>query len=229
MGKVSNGLFLVTCLSITAGLLWSYNTFQNYFGQNSEASLQAKHLEKELQAEKFRRVLAENRLQDFTQGVASVLPTNLEQNLADRGYELKQLSSSVRLPASDKMDLSGVIFERGKAFFSEKKYPMAIAQFEKLIADYPLSRHVVESNFFLAESSFLSKNFELTLSTVDRMIDQYPDNDLTGFGLIRVAQISQQSNRLEEASEIYQTILSNFRNGALVEQTRRLAKSLDQQ
>lgn len=226
MKRAQSGLFLMTCSVMTAGCLWAYALFQGHFGENSEAHFIAEAAKRELQEEKFRRVLAENRLRDFSQDVAAVLPPEGSRRLGKVGEELREFSTQLRLPAAERLDLSGVLFGRAKDLFAEKKYDQAAKTFERMLLEYPLSRHAIEARFFLAESAYLNRDYELCLETVDFMVEQYPEHELTGFAMIRLAQISEQSNRFEEASEIYQAILGHFRHEVLLDQTRRLAQAL---
>ncbi|MBK9322555.1 MAG: outer membrane protein assembly factor BamD [Bdellovibrionaceae bacterium] len=221
--RSSSSLFLIVCLSITVGLLWGYGEFTAYFNQGKEYQIQVRQLEKKLEREEFNYALLRNQLVDFQQSVAVILPPNSQIRNDVASYELKNFSGSLRVPASiAQLDLSGLFFEKGKKFFKEQKYEKAIKEFRKVLDEYPLSRYKIESHFFIAESYFLQKDYKNSLDLVDQMLVQYPDNDLTGFVMLRMGQISELNNRLEEASEIYKTVQSNFKS----EQLRRQAQSL---
>lgn len=225
--KSRDTLFLTFCLCLTAGLVWSFAVFNGYFATTSDEVLTARQTEERYKEERRQRILAENRLVDFEQAVASSLPEKTTKDLASQGYDIQNLSSVLRLPASEKLDLSGVVFERAKKSFGDKKYAQAVREFKHMIEDYPTSRYAVEAHFFLAESAFLDKNPKLCLEIVDKMVTQYPDHELTGYILLRMAQISQQNQQTEEASEIYRTVIANFKNSpALVDQAKRLAQAL---
>jgi TolA-binding protein len=225
--KSRNGIFLTACLSITALLLLVYSQFVSYFGENSDHKVLAETYARELRQEKFKRALAESRLQDFSQEVASVLPADSQKNLAKNGYNVRSFASVVRSPAAVNLDLSGVVFERAKKSFSEKKYPEAMKEFRRLIEDYPLSPHKIEAHFLLGEAAFLSGDPKACMDVADTMVTQFPEHELTGFILIRLGQINEISNRAEEAAEIYRTVIKNFKNPVLKEQAVRMAKALD--
>lgn len=221
------GLFLVSCLSIVAGLLWSYSVFVGYFAENGDEKFLAESYARKLERQTFEKELAEARLRDLSQEVASILPADADRKLASAGYELKNLASTVREPAAVRMDLSAVQMESAKRLFGERKYREAADRFEKVIDDYPTSPLAVESYFLLAESSFLLRDERKVIEIADLMVSQYPDNDLTGFVLLRLGQINERNNRAEEAAEIYRIVGKSFKNQALSEQARRMAKALD--
>ncbi|MNT14759.1 hypothetical protein D3C72_1497750 [compost metagenome] len=79
----------------------------------------------------------------------------------------------------------------------------------------------------MAESYFLKRDFRESLTQIDEMVSQYPDNDLTGYILLRMGQISEMNSQTEEASEIYKTVLKSFKNNDLKTQAKRLAQGVE--
>lgn len=225
--RVSNSLFLIICLSITVGLLLGYNEFTNHFNQGKEFQVQVHHLRQRIEKEEFKNALLRNQLSDFQQSVAAVLPANSVMRGQVANYELRNFASGLRVPASEsQMDLSGVLFEKGKKLFKEQKYEKSIKEFRRVLEEYPLSRYKVESHFFMAEAFFLQKDYKSSLDLIDQMVQQYPDNDLTGFVMLRMGQISELNNRLEEASEVYKTVQASFKNDQLRAQAHKLSEGL---
>lgn len=223
--KNQNAFFIVFCLSLTVGILGAYASFVGYFNGHEQYELKLAHLQKQVEKEKFNNSLLSYQLKDFQQTVAQILP---DDKKLQAKYELQNLSSVVRSPASeDSLDLSGVFFEKGKKYFNNQDYDKAIGEFNKLLDKYPLSQHVVESHFFIAESYFLKKDFRSSLSQIDSMVTLFPQHELTGFILLRMGQISEFNNQTEEASEIYKTVFKNFKNDDLKKQARKLAQSAE--
>lgn len=201
------------------GLLWGYNEFNSYFNQGKEYQIQVRQLSQKLEKNEFKMALLQNQLLDFQQSVAAVLPPHSQIRNDVANYELKNFSSGLRAPASiAQMDLSGTIFEKGKKLFKDQKYEKSIKEFRKVLEDYPLSRYKVESHFFMAEAYFLQKDYKSSLDLIDQMIMQYPDNDLTGYIMLRMGQISELNNRIEEASEVYKTVQSHFKKNEQIRQ-----------
>lgn len=222
--KNNNSLFVVFCLCLTVGLMGVYATFVGHFNGKKEFEMRLSVKQKEVDQERFQNALLSYQLKDFQQSVAQLMPD--EKKLVAK-YDLKSFSSAVRSPASESaIDLSGVLFEKGKGYFTNQDYDHAIKEFNSLLEKYPLSRYSVESQFFVAESYFLKRDFRNSLERIDEMVTQYPSHDLTGFILLRMGQISELNNQTEEASEIYNTVLKNFQNDSLKKQASKLAKSV---
>lgn len=220
--KSNNSLFIIVCLCITIGMMGVYATFIGHFNGKKEYEMRLTAKQQEIEQERFQKSLLTYQLKDFQQSVAQLMPD--EKQLTAK-YDLKTFSSSLRAPASETaLDLSGVIFEKGKGFFNNHQYDRAIKEFNGLLEKYPLSRYSVESQFFVAESYFLKKDFRNSLERIDEMVTQYPGHDLTGFILLRMGQISEMNNQADEATEIYNTVLKNFKNETLKKQAAQLAK-----
>lgn len=223
--KNSSSVYLVFFLALTSGLATAYAVFAGYFNGHQQYELRLSALENQVQREQFEKTLLTYQLKDFQQAVAEALPAKKE--LLAR-YEQKNLADVVRSPASaSALDLSSALFERGKKSFKDHDYDKAIREFNRLLHDYPLSKHGIESRFFIAESFFLKKDFKSSLGIIDEMVTQYPDNELTGFILLRMGQISEANNQIEEASEIYATVIKNFKSEDLKIQARKLAQNIE--
>ncbi|HEY1079205.1 MAG TPA: outer membrane protein assembly factor BamD [Bdellovibrio sp.] len=223
--KNQNSLFLIFCLCLTVGFLGAYSAFVRHFNGHEQYEQRLADMQHQVETEKFNNTLLTYQLKDFQQTVAQVLP---DDKKLQAKYELKNLSAVVRAPASaDAIELSGASYEKAKRYFNDRDYDKAIREFYKLLDRYPLSQHSVEARFFIAESYFLKKDFRSSLGEIDNMITLYPQHDLTGFILLRMGQISEVNNQSEEASEIYKTVLTKFKNPDLKSQAQKLAKSVE--
>lgn len=223
--KNQNSLFIAFCLSLTVVLMGAYAAFVGHFNGHEEYELRIAKLQKQVEKEKFNNSLLTYQIQDFQQTVAQVLPDN---KTLQANYPLKNLAAVVRAPASDEgIDLSGVMYEKGKRFFNQQSYERAIREFSSLIERYPLSAHSVEARFFIAESYFLKKDYRNSLGQIDEMVTQYPQHELTGFILLRMGQISEINNQSAEALEIYKTVSKNFKSPELLQQARKLEMSVE--
>lgn len=223
--KNQNSLFIVFCLSLTVGVLGVYALFVGHFDGSRQYEMRLAHLQKQVENEKFNNVLLTYQIKDFQQSVAQLLPGSKELQAK---YELRNLASVVRVPASDEgVELSAVVYEKGKRYFNNGDYDKAIQEFYRLLEKYPLSQYAIEARFFIAESYFLKNDFRNSLTEIDQMVTHFPQHDLTGFILLRMGQISELNNQSEEASEIYNAVLNNFKNEDLKKQAKKLAQSVE--
>ena len=202
MKKSSANLFFsVFCLVLAAALAHSYSLFAAYFSPERDLVRKVAELESKVEREALKRSLAEARLSDYRFQVAKVLPKNAPG--------LRSIASVSVEPVRE-MDLSGVLLERGKESFNKKNYSEAIFAFKELVNKYPSSSHVVMAHFFLAESYFLLSKPEDALNEIQFMMSQFPDDEKTGFIMLRMGQILEARERYAEAAEVYRTIQREF-------------------
>ncbi len=135
------------------------------------------------------------------------------------------------MPASQNpIDLSSVIFEKGREHFRLKKFAAAAQSFQELIDKYPSSSKLVDAYFLKAESLFLSAQYPQCIDTIDFMVSQFPESELTGFIMLRLGQIFVSRNRTTEAIELYKVVNQRFpANLALKDQAAQLIKSTENQ
>lgn len=222
--RTPTSLFITMSLVFTAAWLVVYNIFVTHFKNDRVYQAEIKNLNHLLESKDLESETLSFQLMDLQQSVAQLMPAN--KDIVDQ--KLKNFASAVRVPASvDKIDLSGVLFEKARASFLDKKYESAISQFRELLEKYPASRFTVESQFLLGESYFLKKDFKNSLSIIDEMVNLYPDNDLTGYALIRLGQMSEINNQYDEAKEIYNMVNEEFSSNGLKVQAQNLIQNLE--
>ena len=62
----------------------------------------------------------------------------------------------------------------------------------------------------LINIEFKDKNYEQTIKFIDHMVSAYPDNEITAHALMVLGEIMQRQERLEDASDLYRTIIDAF-------------------
>jgi TolA-binding protein len=58
------------------------------------------------------------------------------------------------------------------------------------------------------------------------MISLYPENDLTGFALIRLGKIYENQERLEDAIDVYKAVLKSYPKVTLQKQAQACLKAV---
>lgn len=215
-----DSLFLIVCSCLTVGFVYFFGKARDHFSDShflaEELRAEKKHnREKDLELE-----LAYQRLFDFEQTVIAELPEDARK---DRDFKLK-----FRAPAAvHPVDFSGSLLAKGKKLFAAKDLEGAKKIFKEFESKYPQSLNLPEALFLKAESHFLSNEFEDCLATADMMLQHYPQNDSTGFLMIRMGQIFEFRKRDEEAIQVYRTILAQFDNPLLKTQAKKLLAQLE--
>ncbi len=129
----------------------------------------------------------------------------------DLRWEVASLDPKYRAPASvQEFDLSRFQLAKAKEEFTRRNYLKAQEVLEKMIAEFPHSRRIAEANFLLAEAYFLSGQQEKCLDIIYSMMEMFPNEEVTGFIMLRMGMILMSRKKYFEAEEVYYAIRSQY-------------------
>ncbi len=195
---------------------------QFYFSGTERLKVQNKELREKLKNEELKLSLAKFQFDDFRQEVATKIPT-----VAEPDFQLRNIASIAQIPSEKiKIERAASLFEKGKILFREKNFERSNKLFSRLLRIYPESVHSVEAYFFLVEGLFQLREFEECALNIENMMTHYPENELTGFSLLRLGKVYETQERLEDAAEVYRTIGHNYKNPELKAQAGIFLKAI---
>ncbi len=220
-----NFLFCTFCLVVTMGLMESFSMFNAHFSPEVENQKRIAQLQRQVELKKLQAAELQNQIIDFQQQVALQLPALQRISPSSKNFQLRSLASITQAPTKQ-FDLSATLLDRGQAQFRDKNFTASAQTFHSLINQFPTSPLVIQAHFFWAESLFLSGEQQKCLDVIDQMIELYPEQELTGFIMLRMGQILQARNRGDEASEVYRAVEQNFAsNQELAHQAKEMLQS----
>lgn len=194
-------------------MTYFYTELREYFSPVGHYVEKVSQLETKVKEERFKHLLTSYEFQDFRAHVGTLIPSAIkEKKSGEASYPLRTLASVVQKAGNEKLMLAKAksIFEEGKVLFREQKYELATERFNEVIRSHPYSVHVPETLFLLVESHFTMRNYDQCIQYVNKMLDIYPESELTGYALLRLGKIYELQDRHSEAIEIYKTVLKSF-------------------
>jgi TolA-binding protein len=226
--------FITFCILLFAGFLQFYSFIHYKFSGIEVLRSEVSELKRSAQEEQLKAQLAQYQLEDYEQYVATVLPNEFKayaassENLQARLAPLRSLASiGPHSAAADiQIERASSLYERGRQAFASKKFDESNEIFTKLLSLYPSSIHAPDSYFLLAEGQFQSNDFEDTIKTIGTMVSLFPENELTGFALIRLGKIFESQERLEDAVDVYKAVLKSYPKVALQKQAQACLKAV---
>lgn len=215
-----DALFLILVSCLTAGLVYFFGKFKDHYSDELFLSLEISKHERMLEKKDLELQVAHQRFFDFEQSVIAQLPKEGKQYVA--------LRSNFRAPAAvETLEFAEALLAKGQEHFNDKEYPEAIQVFRQFEKKHPTSLLLPKAIFLRAEAEFLSGEFENFLGTTDFMMSHYPENELSGFLMVRMAQVYEFRKRVPEAKQIYSSVMDKFKNPQLKEQARRSLEVLE--
>ena len=204
---------------IVCALVMAHALFRQTLSPVDQLNAKITAVEKEKKDAEFRAILAAGQLADYQQQVATLLPEAIKGKSDQAAYPLRQLASVMGAGTMGlTIERASGLLEKAKSAFREKNFEHSNHILTQLIERYPESVHVAEAHFLLAEGQYQLKEYDSSVATVEKMVDLFPENELTGFALLRLGTVFEKQDRLEDASDIYQAVLGNFKQPELVHQ-----------
>jgi TolA-binding protein len=221
-----NSAFLVFILILFAGLVGLNGYLHQQFTPVGGLSKQIATLKEKNREAEFKRQLAQDQLRDFQNQVAVVLPGAIKGKSIEDAYPLRQLASVVSKGDSLNIERASSAFEKAKSEFRDKHFEDTTALLVDLIERHPESSHIIEAHFLLAESRYQMGENERAVETIETMISLFPESELTGFSLLRLGKIFEKQDRLEDAADIYKSVLQNFKQPEIATQASASLKAV---
>lgn len=222
--------FMIFISILVSGWLWTYGSFQFYFQDSKIEKEKIKILQESLDREKLRVRVSQENLLDFKQEVAKLIsPLLPTKSHGDKGYPLRKLASVTIAPHSDKVkeQIGLILFQRGKERFRKGEYTKAIEIFLKVMNQYSYSVNMSENMFLLMESYFQTDQKEECIKMVERMVELFPGNEMTGFSLLRMGKIFEFRQMPDEALDVYKLVIKSFTQPQVVAQATQSLSKLD--
>lgn len=214
-------VFVSFCALLVAIIVALHGLLKDNHAPIEKMKSQMAIVEKERGRAELRAQLLQQEIFDYQNRVATLLPGTDREAVNSSGFPLRQLASVVADPGdSVSIERASGMFEKAKTAFREKDFEEAKHLLSGLLSKYPESVHVPEAYFLLAESHYQIKQYTEAVSTIEKLIEAYPENELTGFALLRLGHIFEIEQRLEDAGDIYKSILSNFKQPELLRQAK---------
>jgi TolA-binding protein len=210
---MSTNVLVTFCLTLTLGITIFYGQLREHFSPVHHLRAEVAHLNQRIREERFQNLLTSYQFADFKTEVATLLPGAIkEKGEGEKSFSQRMLASVVQSHSSDQAGFqrAQIEFEDGSRLFREKKYEEATRVFEDLIQHHPYSTDLPKAMFLIVESSFQTHQYDQLIQYANKMLDVYPDNELTGYALLRLGRIFEFQDRHQEAMDIYKTVIKTF-------------------
>lgn len=213
-GMRNRALFTITFISVLSFWQYAWFSFKHYYSGIEEAKQEIKSLQEELVLQAELNSLYQFKFSEFKQEVASVLvdyspDKSLPFSTENKGRELASVLS-VSVPEKA---ISGLVEERinrAADAFDEGNYALAIELSDGIVKDSPVSSNLIRAYFILAESLYQTRKFSESLEVTNKMMELFPEHDLTGFSMLRVGQILLTRQRQKDAAFTFRLVADTF-------------------
>jgi tetratricopeptide (TPR) repeat protein len=100
--------------------------------------------------------------------------------------------------------------ESVKDLFAQRKFKEVIIKVNQLLEMNIVSPSILSLYFILAESYYQTHELDQCFATARRMVELFPEEEKTGYVLLRVGMFLQEKNRVEEAKNMFALVGQAF-------------------
>lgn len=211
------------------GLLFLSEVRGKLNGAKENAQL-AQFWKERVAREQLKKLLVKGQFADFKQDVALLLPQYMEERKVEKEKQrLRDLASVIPHEGTHEITLgysAEKLLKDGKELVAKREYKDGTKKLKKLISRFPDSFHVIEAHYLIIEAYSQQDKNSLVIEWVDKMVELYPDNRLTGWGLLKVGALYELDGRHEDAIRIYKTIIAVYDDSGLITKAKNSVKEL---
>jgi len=200
----NNNIFHICTVLIALVLVLSANSlFVNHYSGTKRLAKEVTVLTMQTARYELEMELQEIEMVEFRQEVARSLP-QMKNTTGDYGG--RQLASVLGGSLNPKLGegFSKILLKNAKADFSSKNYSGAKSKLKEYITKYPHSTFLPESYLMLLQMEFSEKKY-------DKFV---------------LGEIMQRQERLEDASDLYRTIIDAFPIQQITKRARKELKKI---
>ena len=208
------------------GLMQLYSKARHHFSGLEQTRAELVRVQQELGRQRMVAELANFERELLRQEAATVVA---KLDLKNQDYPTRQLASVLTVGSHESLSLDSgqLLMKRAKKDFSNGHFVKSAETLERLIQEFPTAPFSAEGYFLASESRFQLKDFEKCISLVEDMVKLFPENELTGYALLRAAAVFRKRERLDDAAEMYRIVLGSFADANLQKQAKTLLKEIE--
>lgn len=181
--------------------------------------------------EQLKKLIVKGQFADFKQDIALLLPDQIKSRKAENEKQkLRDLASVIPQEKNMEINLSisaAKMLDKGKTFVKKREYKEGITILKALIDKFPDSLHLVEAHYLIVEAYAQQEKNLNVLTWVDKMVELYPSNRLTGYALLKAGNLYEIDGRPEDAIRIYKTIVAVYTDKSLLAKARGAVDQLE--
>jgi TolA-binding protein len=106
--------------------------------------------------------------------------------------------------------LADIYWEEAAKLYNDKKYPEALALFQKLLFEFPSASMVPQASFYRAESLFLMEKFDDAVPAFENFLQYYPEDPSKGQAMFHLAASQFSRNEFSKAGAAFKAFAQQF-------------------
>ena len=171
-------------------------------------------------------------INNVDQNVVQAVQDDINQELLDeeKVSSSNQIDGGVvenQLPPLIDEEQEMNMFNDAEGLMRSTKYTEAFELFDRFITTYPKSQRLVEAKKNIGFIQFALKNYNASLKTYEKLIQNHPDHELMPEILYGKANTEIQLTQITKAKQTLRIIIKDYPNASNIESAKKRLKALE--
>ena len=176
--------------------------------------------------------LDQDPINNVDQNVVQAVQNDINQELLDeeKVSSTSQTKKNVvenKLPPLIDEEQAMNMFNDAEGLMRSTKYKEAFELFDRFITTYPKSQRLVEAKKNIGFIQFALKNYNASLKTYEKLIQNQPEHELMPEILYGKANTEIQLTRITKAKQTLRKIIKDYPNASNIESAKKRLKALE--
>jgi len=171
-------------------------------------------------------------INNVEQNAVQAVQNDINQEFLDeeKGSPANQIKENVvenKLPPLIDEEQAMNMFNDAEGLMRSTKYKEAFELFDRFVTTYPKSQRLVEAKKNIGFIQFALKNYNASLKTYEKLIQNHPDHELMPEILYGKANTEIQLTRITKAKQTLRKIIKEYPNASNIESAKKRLKALE--
>ena len=171
-------------------------------------------------------------INNVEQNAVQAVQNDINQELLDeeKGSPTNQIKENVvenKLPPLIDEEQAMNMFNDAEGLMRSTKYKEAFELFDRFVTTYPKSQRHVEAKKNIGFIQVALKNYNASLKTYEKLIQNHPDHELMPEILYGKANTEIQLTRITKAKQTLRKIIKDYPNASNIESAKKRLKALE--
>ncbi len=134
----------------------------------------------------------------------------LDPQVATTGLDSPSLPTAFASPEPVDRQAEKAAYDAAFDDLKAGRYVQAASGFERFLAQFPGSADAANAQFWLGESHYVTRRFDVALSAYQGLIDRYPDSSRVGDAMLKIGYCYSELKDLASARETLEAVIQRF-------------------
>ena len=171
-------------------------------------------------------------INNIDQNAVQAVQNDINQELLDEekgspANQIKENGVENKLPPLIDEEQAMNMFNDAEGLMRSTKYKEAFELFDRFVTTYPKSQRLVEAKKNIGFIQFALKNYNASVKTYEKLIQNHPDHELMPEILYGKANTEIQLTRITKAKQTLRKIIKEYPNASNIESAKKRLKALE--